>query len=329
MRIFYTLISIIGFLLVFSSCNSDEDFYGVTPPPTENSPEVSPEKPYEKPTTDIYPFYRPKTEFSKDECNAVFTYLPAPGQFINDVRTSGFNGTETTTEAANLYALNRLNKGYTVSLGAFGGYIVVGFDHSIDNTGGFDFYIKGNPLKNASEPGIVYVMQDENGDGLPNDTWYELKGSDHDEAIKNYSVTYYKPTGAGENIRWTDNLGGSGEIDYLKSFHDQDTYYPLWVTNETYTLSGTCLKPKNYDSNGDGSYWILPGYDWGYVDNYSSVDLSSSMANRFRISNAIDENGNSVDLKYIDFIKIQTGVQSKSGWVGEMSTEVTKIYDLQ
>ena len=68
---------------------------------------------------------------------------------------------------------------YKRQLGGWGGYIVVGFDHSIENKGGYDFSIKGNAFDSSNEPGIVWVMQDVNGDGLPNDEWYELKGSEY------------------------------------------------------------------------------------------------------------------------------------------------------
>lgn len=76
-----------------------------------------------------------------------------------------------------------------------------GFDHSVYNkpdvssNGGYDFSIIGNPFDGSSEPGIVYVMQDENGDGLPNDTWYELRGSETGKAetYQHYAVTYYRP----------------------------------------------------------------------------------------------------------------------------------------
>jgi len=61
-----------------------------------------------------------------------------------------------------------------VYLGGFGGYISAGFDHDITNKEGFDFEVFA--LKGTGpEPAIVYVMQDENGDGLPNETWFELK----------------------------------------------------------------------------------------------------------------------------------------------------------
>ncbi|MDE6404011.1 MAG: hypothetical protein K2K86_09435, partial [Muribaculaceae bacterium] len=56
----------------------------------------------------------------------VYDYTPAPGQFINDVAMGRLADVN---EAAN-YAFERLEQGQFVSLGAFGGYIVVGFDHS-------------------------------------------------------------------------------------------------------------------------------------------------------------------------------------------------------
>ena len=65
--------------------------------------------------------------------------------------------------------------------------------------------------------------------------------------------------------------------------------------------------------------WINPDYDWGYADNANG--------NLFRISDAIDAEGKAVDLKFIDFIKVQTALNAKSGWVGELSTEVLGFED--
>ena len=115
--------------------------------------------------------YRPATQSSSPYCTKVFEYTPAPGQFINETKTGGFDGTQTTAEAACRYAEQRFADDIWVSLGGFGGYIVVGFDHSIDNSGDYDIGILGNSFSGSSEPGIVWVMQDENGNGLPDDTW--------------------------------------------------------------------------------------------------------------------------------------------------------------
>lgn len=263
---------------------------------------------------------------SSASMNRVYEYLPAPGQFINE------NHTTTTMAEACTYAEERINQTAYVSLGGFGGYIIVGFDHSIVNDGDYNIAITGNAFDGSSEPGIVWVMQDENGDGLPNDTWYELRGSEYGKAEtwQDYAVTYHKPTGIQLPTPWTDNHGQSGSIDYLGAFHRQDYYYPAWVKEKQYTLRGTRLKERNYDQSGNGTYWVNDSYEWGYADNFSAIDRltdddnynAGPSDNHFKISHAVTFDGKDANLKYIDFIKVQVGVNSKSGWLGEISTEV-------
>ncbi len=282
-------------------------------------------------------YYRPRNATSEADWCKVYEYTPAPGQFINELKTGGFDGTQTNPEAAIAYAEERMRKGAWVSLGGFGGYIVVGFDHSIDNSGDYDLAILGNTFDGSSEPGVIWVMQDENGNGLPDDTWYELAGSETGKAetVQEYSVTYYRPSGPQMAVQWSDNFGQSGEIDYLNQFHTQDYYYPLWVEGDSYTLTGTCLEPRNYDESGNGTYWVNKHFDWGYADNCSPIDRTTDdndsdvapNANRFKISNAIDFEMEPIDLRYIDFVKVQVAVNAKSGWLGELSTEVCGISD--
>ncbi|MDE5595442.1 MAG: cell surface protein, partial [Muribaculaceae bacterium] len=155
----------------------------------------------------------------------VYEYVPAPGQFINEDVPS-----MTPDEAAG-WAAGRLFDGEIVSLGGFGGYITVGFGHSIRN-----FSIKGNAFVNkggaSNEPGIVYVMQDVNCNGLPDDEWYELRGSESgkETCIQDYSVTYRRPSAPKSAVEWTDCFGEQGTIDYMASFHKQDYYYLSWIT---------------------------------------------------------------------------------------------------
>ena len=307
-------IYLIATIIITSSCNTDDVI-----------------------TEKLEDHYRAKSETSVAEQTVVFEYTPAPGQFINETKTGGFTGEETTPEAAIAYATQRMKDDAFVSLGGFGGYMVVGFDHSIDNTGNYDFGIKGNSFKGSSEPGIVWVMQDENGNGKPDDTWYELKGSEtgKETTVRNYAVTYYRPSEPQQPVQWTDSEGNSGEVDYLKQFHTQDYYYPAWITADSYTLTGTCVEARNYDQSGNGPYWVQAEYDWGYADIFSEIDRLSNdgnanaaaNANYFKISTAIDDKGNPVDLKYIDFIKVQTACNTKSGWLGENSTEVFGFFD--
>lgn len=275
--------------------------------------------------------YRPRTESSVAEAQKVWEYTPAPGQFINELKTSGFTGEELTAEAAVAYAERRMSEGRFVSLGGFGGYIVVSFDHSVDNAGGYDFAVEGNSFDGSSEPGIVWVMQDGNGDGKPNDTWYELRGSESGKptTIQNYAVTYYRPAEPQSPVKWSDSEGAEGEIDYVGAHHSQDYYYPAWIATDSYTLIGTRLEARNYDKSGNGTMWVQPAYDWGYADNQSSVDFISRNGafNLFDIDNAMDAWGNAAEIEYIDFVKVQCGVNAKSGHLGELSTEVFSVVD--
>ena len=50
-------------------------------------------------------------------------------------------------------------------------------------------------------------------------------------------------------------------------------------------------------------------------------------ANHFKIDNAVTFDGRPANLAYIDFVKIQTGVQAKAPSIGEVSTEVYGVSD--
>ena len=275
-------------------------------------------------------FRRASSATSSPYADHVLLYLPAPGQFINE------NYTATTQEEACAYAAGQLKENKYVSLGAFGGTLVLGFDHSVANDGTYNFAIKHNAYTNNSEPGVVWVSQDENGDGQPNDTWYELKGSEYglSGTVQDYAVTYYRPAAPGQPVAWTDNRGGSGSIDYLAQYHKQDYYYPNWVGADRYTLRGTRLEARNYDQSGRGTYWVNPDYAWGYADNFNSTDMLPDVAtgitkgcNHFKISDAVTYDDQPANLQYIDFVKVQTGLNAKSGWLGEVSTEVFRVID--
>ena len=265
-----------------------------------------------------------------NKISRVLEYKPAPGQHIN--RLFPTPAMSDTYANALAYVTNNLvgNKAM-VGLGAFGGYVIVGFDHSIVNIRGeYDFKALGNAFTNSAEPGIVMVCQDLNKNGVPDpeEPWYELAGSDYHKptTIKNYEITYYRPSPDGQksNIRWTDNQGGEGEIKHI-SFATQNTMYPLWVNENSITFKGTKLagNTSNTSTNPNTEYWILPALDWGYVDNHannSSIDKTG-----FKIDWAVDDSGNPVHLDYIDFIKVHTGMLQEAGWLGETSTEFAGI----
>ncbi|MBS0032102.1 hypothetical protein ACTJJ0_03155 [Chitinophaga sp. 22321] len=249
----------------------------------------------------------------------VFTYMPAAGQFINETAY----GTNTAAQA--LVG----NTTHLVSLGGYGGYIVFGFDHSVVNSAGNDLGIYGNPLGPTyqwSEPGVVMVSQDTNGNGIPDDTWYELAGSQYTAAgtIKNYRITYYNPHAAGTSVLWKDNQGATGYVQ-ANAYHTANNYYPAMAPNQdSISFTGT----KLVNTLQTGTILTNLAFAWGYSDSYSS-EYPTLGYNTFDIAWAVNSAGTSVSLNAIDFVKVYTGQNCNGGaMLGEISTEVKGARDL-
>ena len=268
-------------------------------------------------------FHRSRpTNATTDRWNRVYEYIPAAGQFINEQK-SGFEGVGTHAQAI-AYAEKRMSEGEYVSLGGWGGVLVVGFDYSIDNGEGYDFSVKGNIHEGSSEPAIVWVMQDTNGNGQPDDVWYELRGSEYDsqDSRRRYAVTYFRPVVEQMSVWWSDNAGATGEIERMPQ-HNQPSYYPHWIVAENYTLYGSLLAPN---TTHDGVNYQNNPYAWGYADNKGSDTLAEdSHSCGFDISNAVREDGEPMELGYIDFVKVQSAINHTAGLLGEVSAEVVDI----
>lgn len=263
--------------------------------------------------------------------NKVWEYLPAPGQFVNTITSAyeeGFSAEQVLERAT-----EKIKKKSVITLGGFGGTITVGFHQPIRNVEGeYDFKILGNASYNqntgtgalggSAEPGIVLVSKDVNGNGLPDDEWYELAGSEYgkDTETRGYEITYYRPQPADGDVRWKDNQGGEGVIR-RNGYHQQDSYYPTWIKEDEITFRGTRLKDNAIE---EGSTWVGYCYPWGYADNHPN----RSEYSQFKIDWAVDREGNSVALDEIDFVKIYTAVNQDVGWMGEISTEVMTVEDL-
>lgn len=250
----------------------------------------------------------PDGKVSNMYVTTLFEYCPAPGQFINKAPGNM------------LSAEGILGKKGMVTLGAWGGYAVYGFDHTVVNQADKDdLIIYNNATSNFSEPGIIWLMQDENGNGKPDDTWYELAGSDFGKAghKRNFSVTYYRPASPDNDVAWKDSEGNEGFVK--KNIYHTQSYFPESIEGNSYTLSGSWLAEKVDRTNP--SYITSAPYDWGYADNINGGD-------KIDIANAVDQSGKKVSLKGIDFIKVQTAVMADMGWLGELSTEIIGIADL-
>jgi hypothetical protein len=258
----------------------------------------------------------------------VYDYVYAPGQFASvaySASASDFVGVpsylSTATTSKNL-----------ISLGGWGGYIIAGFNHNITNVSGNDFVVFCGS-SSAPEPGVVYVMEDTNGNGLPDDTWYELKGSEFSNAstYRNYTVTYYKAKSDSANVTWKDSNGNTGSLvpGYGNTYSSGWWKYPL---KDSLAFTGTRLPDAYYNSGSSTSQnWVVYSglFTWGYAENATGTDYNSTYkGDEFDISNAVDASGNAVKLTSIRFIKVQTGIFQQAGWLNEISTEVYGAADL-
>ena len=295
----------------------------------------------------------------------VFDYLPAPGQFVNelpkyatgDTRETMINkaGKELVGEDAN-----------SITLGGWGGYVVVGFDHTIVNVSGRrDFRIHGNafgananprpnaPFGGSCEPGVVMVAYDKNKNGRPDeDEWYEIKGSGSSSAenepwysvavsknidvrtFRTYEMTYHRPA--------TETPAGTPQG------HVSISNYIRWTDNqgqEGYKIKNTYHAQSYYPAwIGDekitykGIRLARNGieesgqgtYFVQYAFKYGYVDNYPNAHDNsgIDIEWAIDKNGNKANLPGIDFVKIYNGIDQENGWLGESSTEIGRGEDL-
>lgn len=282
----------------------------------------------------------------------VYDFMPAVGQFTNKMPEYELGDTQ---ESMNKKAESMIKGKGTkpagmISLGGFGGYVVFGFEKMVINMPGYrDFRVLGNafwadanPNANASsrggssEAGVILVSYDTNKNGLPDDEWYEIAGSEYSKSIKDYEITYYKPDPAKaplknekdffatdvEYIRWEDNQQNSG-FKVKNQYHSQ-SYFPEWVKADKITFIGTLLPNSAVDESGTGSYWVQYSFNFGYADNVPNNDVESAID----IDWAVDAKGNKVQLPGINFVKVYSGVNQESGWLGEVSTEIAGAYDL-
>ena len=318
---------------------------------------------------------------NKPYITRVYDFMPAPGQFVN--ASPSFTAGESRDAVmarvekaiCGLDSVRRMEKldgtviidtitvvkPGLISLGSYGGYVVFGFDHPVVNVAdALDFQVFGNAFGSDSlkvsggscEPGIVMVSRDANGNGLPDDPWYELAGSDYNNprTQKHFTITYYKPYEGKtpvpdpnnmfvtdtEYVRWTCNSVGSLQEGYVfrNSFHTQ-SYWPGWAEGETLTFTGTKLPGNAVNEGTTTEYWVQYFLGWGYVDNrpdygygYVSGTQQNNQNRGFDIEWAVDDEGDPVHLKQVDFIKVYSGMLQQCGWLGETSTEVCGGIDL-
>ena len=197
------------------------------------------------------------------------------------------------------------------SCGAQGGYWVWRVPHQQS------YRIEGNAFGTWNEPGVVWVMEDNNGNNIPDEMWYELSGGEDitnpSQITRRYAVKYFHASGETLNefgqliaaIPWVDGKGRSGSL--------RGGWPRLWGVADTEAwvmYTGTTLRDTGEIAIGE------------YAGLAACYDYVDAIASTFPISRARKADGSPVVLTNVRFIKVQTAKFLYGGIFGEVSTEV-------
>jgi len=284
----------------------------------------------------------------------VLEYRPAPGQFVND---GNFNDPIRALGPPVGAGLFEPSNESVVSLGGFGGFIVLGFDHTVEddplNPMGLDaiifgnaFFVGGNPNRRWSECATVEISLDENRNGVADDAWYLIPGS-HLPPPERY-LAY---------VVWDDDLADGiyppSEASWIPEGRDG-----VWATS-AYTLRDALfaavivINPSpSPDREGIHGYAdhsptvVLGDFDAdGLVDDSSiapeefyirpddpfevGISAGSCGGDALDIAWAVDAaTGEPANLPGFDFIRITTANATVSIAFGEKSAEIDAVSDV-
>lgn len=196
---------------------------------------------------------------------ALYAYLPAPAQFVNEGVTTGGWG-----DAYDSNGAVKANSTTGVSLGFFGGYAVYEFENPIadDPTHpyGADFIVYGNAFWNNSEAGCIQVSKD-------GTTWYDIAGSMYyTKSTKGATITYTNP-----NPNEDKGITAAGATSTLA-----DVPYALTVNGTT--TSGTVTKNTFHNHSWfplNANYFVDSGTrkEMAKVDEFSFVSRTLNSDN--------------------------------------------------
>ncbi|MBL0920778.1 MAG: hypothetical protein IBJ10_01475 [Phycisphaerales bacterium] len=305
-----------------------------------------------------------------DFASLVHSYVPAPGQNIN----SPFFGDPTRALGAPVGGgTGAADNSKVVTLGGFGGSITLGFDAPVEdspcNPHGMDaivfgnaFWVNGNPNRRWAEAAVIEISADVNGNGLPDDPWYVVKGSSLPAA----------PQGVWREQAW-DNAPGTPTPPVNVAWYPMAPQFPAWPSGYAtgaFELpapfrASVLVNPNGLGATVEGHFGYAdvspvmllgdmsgatggtgenllsdpedrPGVDpaefYTVPDDPRAVGVSpgSGGGDAFDIQWAVHPaTGEPAGLTHFHFIRISTAVDVVSPSLGETSTEIAAVADVR
>ncbi|HDP35575.1 MAG TPA: hypothetical protein ENN29_10750 [Candidatus Hydrogenedentes bacterium] len=185
-----------------------------------------------------------------------------------------------------------------------GSFITLAFNTPIENhpenPNGLDFiiytnafWVGGKPNVRWSEPGLVEISEDVNGNGIPDDSWYVIPGS--------------------------RNTNRSA--------------LPQGIPNPYPPLAGVVTNPNLDGTEYDWGYMGMSPTVQEYLDNYMRPDDpftvgltdGSGGGDAFDISWAVDEDGNPANLERIHFVRVNAFINDSLDPFGYVTPEIVAV----
>jgi hypothetical protein len=262
----------------------------------------------------------------------VVEYSPAPGQFVND---PFFNDPAQALGPPSGGGTSAPNNESIVTLGGFGGYIVLVFDHTVFddllNPLGLDaivfsnaYWVGGNPDRHWAECATIEISRDDNGNDLADDFWYLIPGSHLAAPLtrsahswSNGTTTYayplpVEPFGAMVVVNPVAGSGNEGIYGYAE-------YSPTLFLGDMDgddEVDDQEIVPENFYTVPDDPF-------------EAGMTLGCGGGDAFDIAWAVDPlTGEPANLQGFDFIRITTPIHVVMPAVGEKSAEIDAVADV-
>lgn len=289
---------------------------------------------------------------------AVIEYAPAPGQFVNDPL---FNNASAAVGRPYAGGFDDPGNSSLVTLGGFGGSLVLAFDHTVlddaANPFGLDaivygnaFWVSGNPNRRWAEPAVIEISRDVNGNGLADDAWFLIPGSH----LSAPGVPWATQTW---DDAWADATWPPADPDWLPpgaagvwatsgwllppavfgTFVIENPHGPAATTEGIYGYADCSPTLKLGDTNGDNLIddpLATPEDFYTRPDNPFRVGLTPGCGggDAFDIAWAVDPaTGAPAQLDGFDFLRLRTAVNLvvMSPPLGESSPEIDAVADVR